>query len=118
MQTRKFLMHQYGLTEPEANTIITQGVDFAVTQVVDGNWGVHSVIPKKIFEEYVARDLIDVDADGDTPVAEGRQSGLGEPDLKLSSANVHWGFFSKDLEPMLTIESGQEIVVEMATHHA
>ena len=33
-QTRKFLMAMYNLTEAEANTIITQGVDFAVTQVV------------------------------------------------------------------------------------
>ena len=24
-------------------------VDFAVTQVVDGNWGIHSIIPKKPF---------------------------------------------------------------------
>jgi acetamidase/formamidase len=35
-QTRKFLIKMYNLTEAEANTIITQGVDFAVTQVVDG----------------------------------------------------------------------------------
>lgn len=34
IQTRKFLMAQYGLTEGEATTIITQGVDFAVTRVV------------------------------------------------------------------------------------
>jgi hypothetical protein len=25
------------------------GVDFAVTQVVDGNWGVHAVIKKSLF---------------------------------------------------------------------
>ena len=31
-QTRKFLMAKYGLTEAETNTIITQGIDFAVTQ--------------------------------------------------------------------------------------
>lgn len=49
-QTRKFLMHAYGVTEIEANTLITQAVDFAMTQLVDGNWGVHSVIPKKVFE--------------------------------------------------------------------
>jgi hypothetical protein len=42
----------------------------------------------------------------------------GEADLKLSSANVHWGYFSKTQEPVLTIDSGAEIVVEMATHHA
>ncbi|MGH3054837.1 MAG: acetamidase/formamidase family protein, partial [Gaiellaceae bacterium] len=38
--------------------------------------------------------------------------------LKLSVANVHWGFFSKNLNPILTIESGKEVEVEMATHHA
>jgi acetamidase/formamidase len=48
-QTRKFVMAEYGLTEAEVTTIITNGVDFAMTQLVDGNWGVHSVIPKSIF---------------------------------------------------------------------
>lgn len=38
MQTRKLLMNQYGLREGEAWTIITQGVDFGMTQLVDGNW--------------------------------------------------------------------------------
>lgn len=47
-QTRKFLMKAYGMTEMDATTIITDGIDFAVTQVVDGNWGVHAVIPKAI----------------------------------------------------------------------
>jgi acetamidase/formamidase len=36
-QTRKFLIAEYGLTEAEAWTIITQGVDFGITQLVDGN---------------------------------------------------------------------------------
>jgi hypothetical protein len=42
---------EYNLSEAEAWTIITQGVNFGVTQVVDGNWGVHAVIPKAIFEK-------------------------------------------------------------------
>jgi acetamidase/formamidase len=119
-QTRKFLMAQYGLTEPEANTIITQGVDFAITQVVDGNWGVHSVIPKKIFEQYLGDSTVNGGVQVNASVAEGKAgtSSLGEADLPLSHANVHWGFFSKELEPVLTITSGQEVVVEMATHHA
>jgi len=66
-------MAQYGLTEPEANTIITQGVDFSVTQVVDGNWGVHSVIPKKIFMPYLGES----DA---ASVAKSGTSSLGEAD--------------------------------------
>lgn len=58
--------------------------------------------------------------DGDTTVATGRAGAesLGEADLPLSAANVHWGYFSKELEPVLTVTSGQEVVVEMATHHA
>jgi acetamidase/formamidase len=38
--------------------------------------------------------------------------------LELSAVNVHWGYFSKTLTPVLTVESGAEVVVEMATHHA
>jgi acetamidase/formamidase len=39
-QTRTFLMAEYELTEADAWTIIThsQGVDFGMTQLVDGNW--------------------------------------------------------------------------------
>jgi acetamidase/formamidase len=48
-QTRKFIMAQYDLTEYEAWTIITQGIDFGMTQLVDGNWGVHAIVPKSIF---------------------------------------------------------------------
>jgi hypothetical protein len=122
MQTRKFLMTQYGITEAEANTIITQGVDFAITQVVDGNWGVHSAIPKKIFEPYreggnsaAGFELVGEDAE-----AEKRSvtSSLVDPDLPLNSKNVHWGYVSKELDPVLNVTSGQEVVVEMAAHHA
>ena len=104
-QTRKFLMAMYDITEAEANTIITQGVDFAVTQVVDGNWGVHSVIPKKIFEPYNLPEI------GSEAVASGRQSDQVEADLKLSADTVHWGFFSKELEPVMTVTPGQEVCV-------
>ena len=44
------MMAKYGLTEPETWTIITQAVNFGMTQLVDGNWGMHAVIPKSIFE--------------------------------------------------------------------
>jgi acetamidase/formamidase len=30
-------------------SLISVAVDFAVTQVVDGNWGVHAVIKKTLF---------------------------------------------------------------------
>ena len=46
---RAFVMLAYGLNEAEANTIITQAVDFGMTQLVDGNWGVHGIVPKAIF---------------------------------------------------------------------
>lgn len=43
-----------------------------------------------------------------------------QPDatLSLSAENVHWGFFSKNTEPVLTVASGSEVQIEMATHHA
>ncbi len=46
---RQFLMHAKGLTEDEAISLMSIGVDFGITQVVDGNWGVHAVIRKDIF---------------------------------------------------------------------
>jgi acetamidase/formamidase len=46
---RHFLMTTQGLTEDEAISLMSVGVDFGVTQVVDGNWGVHAVVKKSIF---------------------------------------------------------------------
>jgi acetamidase/formamidase len=46
---RHFLMTTQGLTEDEAVSLMSIGVDFGITQVVDGNWGVHAVIKKEIF---------------------------------------------------------------------
>jgi acetamidase/formamidase/AraC-like DNA-binding protein len=46
---RKFLMEHYGLDEDEAVSLISVGVDFGVTQVADGNWGVHAIIRKAMF---------------------------------------------------------------------
>lgn len=48
--TRKFLMDTRGLSEDEALSLISVGVDFGVTQVADGNWGVHAVIRKEMFD--------------------------------------------------------------------
>ena len=109
-QTRKFVMAEYNITEAEATAIITQGVDFAVTQVVDGNWGVHAVVPKQIFVEFVPN------VDTSTSTATGTRKLIGDADITLSPENVHWGYFSKTLTPVLA--SGSEVVVEMATHHA
>ena len=46
---RSFLMNAKGLSEDEAITLMSVAADFGVTQVVDGNWGVHGIIPKGIF---------------------------------------------------------------------
>jgi acetamidase/formamidase len=46
---RRFLMTTQGLTEDEAISLMSVAVDFGVTQVVDGNWGVHAVVKKAIF---------------------------------------------------------------------
>ena len=46
---RHFLMNTQGLTEDEAISLMSVGVDFGVTQVVDGNWGVHAIVKKSLF---------------------------------------------------------------------
>jgi acetamidase/formamidase/AraC-like DNA-binding protein len=49
-KARRFLMTARGLTEDEAISLLSVAVDFGVTQVVDGNWGVHAIIPKGLFK--------------------------------------------------------------------
>jgi acetamidase/formamidase len=48
---RRFLMSSKGLTEDEAIALMSSAVDFGVTQVVDGNWGVHAILRKSVFED-------------------------------------------------------------------
>jgi len=48
-QTRRFLMDVYGLGEDEALSLMSLAVDFGVTQVADGNFGVHATIDKTVF---------------------------------------------------------------------
>lgn len=48
-KTRRFLMTAMSMTEDEAISLMSVAVDFGVTQVVDGNWGVHAVIRKSLF---------------------------------------------------------------------
>ncbi|MGK7908629.1 MAG: hypothetical protein AB4040_15585 [Synechococcus sp.] len=45
---RHFLMTTQGMSEDEAITLMSVAADFGITQVVDGNWGVHGVIQKEI----------------------------------------------------------------------
>jgi acetamidase/formamidase/AraC-like DNA-binding protein len=49
-KTRRFLMEMRGLKEDEAVAVISAAVDFGVTQVVDGNWGVHAIVRKSLFK--------------------------------------------------------------------
>src|SRR5712671_5075738 len=46
---RAFLMNTKGLSEDEAISLMSIAVDFGVTQVVDGNWGIHAIIKKSLF---------------------------------------------------------------------
>ena len=48
---RRFLMNVKGLSEDEAIALMSAAIDFGVTQVVDGNWGVHAVLRKSIFDD-------------------------------------------------------------------
>lgn len=48
-KARRFLMGAHGLSEDEAISVMSAAVDFGVTQVVDGNWGVHAIIRKSLF---------------------------------------------------------------------
>ncbi len=53
-QARRFLMDVYDLREDEALTLMSLAVDFGVTQVADGNFGVHATIDKSIFAGRIA----------------------------------------------------------------
>ena len=49
-KARRFLMTAQALSEDEAISLLSVAVDFGVTQVVDGNWGAHAIIPKALFQ--------------------------------------------------------------------
>jgi acetamidase/formamidase len=46
---RRFLMQVHGLTEDAAISLMSVAADFGVTQVVDGNLGVHAILRKDLF---------------------------------------------------------------------
>jgi acetamidase/formamidase/AraC-like DNA-binding protein len=48
---RRFLVNSKGLSEDEAIALMSAAVDFGVTQVVDGNWGVHAILRKSLFDD-------------------------------------------------------------------
>jgi acetamidase/formamidase len=51
---RHLLMTTKGLSEDEAISLMSVAVDFGVTQVVDGNWGVHAILNKALFGDDAA----------------------------------------------------------------
>lgn len=46
---RHFLMTTQSLSEDEAISLMSVATDYGITQVVDGNWGVHATINKRVF---------------------------------------------------------------------
>ena len=68
-KTRRFLMTAFGLNEDEAISLISVAVDFGVTQVVNGNWGVHAVIRKSMFAQRLERRQAARSHGNDTPPA-------------------------------------------------
>jgi acetamidase/formamidase len=44
-----FLVTEKHLTRDDAYMLTSSAVDLAITQLVDGNKGVHAMIPKSIF---------------------------------------------------------------------
>lgn len=54
-KVRRFLMTSAGLSEDEAIALMSAAVDFGITQVVDGNWGVHAIVKKSLFRGAPAR---------------------------------------------------------------
>jgi acetamidase/formamidase len=51
IKTRNWLMDTYDLIEEETIALMATAVDFGITQVVDGNWGVHADVDKWVFDE-------------------------------------------------------------------
>ncbi|MDF0487465.1 acetamidase/formamidase family protein [Sphingomonas sp. H39-1-10] len=48
-KARRFLMTLRDLTEDEAISLLSVAVDFGISQVANGNWGVHAIIRKSLF---------------------------------------------------------------------
>ncbi|MCW2337406.1 acetamidase/formamidase/AraC-like DNA-binding protein [Sphingobium sp. B2D3A] len=48
-KARRFLMTTKDLSEDETISLLSVGVDFGISQVANGNWGVHAIIRKELF---------------------------------------------------------------------
>jgi len=118
-QTRDFIVDKFGVAPNEALTAISIAGDFAVTQVVDGNWGVHTMVPKAIFPPYEGLkgwsvpelpELTDfVESTSGCPAPEGPKI------IRASPETVHWGYYHKDIPPVLYVNPGDEVVIETIT---
>jgi acetamidase/formamidase len=38
--------------------------------------------------------------------------------VPATAETVHWGYFSRSLKPVLTVQSGDFVTIETLTHHA
>ena len=50
-----------------------------------------------------------------------RTGGIGRANhyvVPATAATVHWGYFSKSLKPVLSVEPGDFVAIETLTHHA
>ncbi|CEM40053.1 unnamed protein product [Vitrella brassicaformis CCMP3155] len=129
MTTRDFLMDRYGVTEPEVPDIISLAIGFGVTQATHGNWGAYATVPKAIFPPY--EGLIPYHIKHKEPYAGSRPIATASgakaveetacPSVKkgykqapVSLANVHWGYWSDALPPIMHIKSGDVLRVETA----
>ena len=48
-KARRFLMTTKNLSEDETISLLSVAVDFGISQVANGNWGVHAIIRKALF---------------------------------------------------------------------
>jgi hypothetical protein len=83
---RKFLMATKNLSEDEAISLMSVAVDFGVTQVVNGNWGVHAVIGRSSSRNPCRRSVVDGDPNY-IAITVSHTASDGAPRTQLGSAS-------------------------------
>ncbi len=76
------------------------------------------LIPKAVFEEAAVGTGVEPEKRNRKARRALRRLEESDIHIALNTSTVHWGYFSKTEEPIITIDPGTEITVEMATHHA
>lgn len=61
-KVRRFLISARSMSEDEAISLISVAVDFGMSQVANGNWGVHAIVRKAMFPEPEADGELDAGA--------------------------------------------------------